>query len=207
MLGAGDRPSIGPRGDDAALTGTQAVVAQQARFGLCGDPPLSPPVPRGATADASRAGRQPEERQPHRCTKPSVDNLIEGVSRTLEQGLLPLTKDSPPAAQAVPPVVVTLQRITEEGAERQRVLKDAFVRWPNGGSERWLRRHREAPTSSPSPSSCWRSRSWTSPGAWASPTISGRKRGADSPLGRTEPPPHGLASPRSWAQRRCESRP
>ena len=49
-------------------------------------------------------------------TKPSVDDLIEGVTRTLEQGLLPLLKDRPDAAQAIPPVVATLQRVTQEWA-------------------------------------------------------------------------------------------
>ena len=46
-------------------------------------------------------------------TKPSVDDLIEGVSRTLQQVLLPLIKDRPDAAQTVPPVLATLERITE----------------------------------------------------------------------------------------------
>jgi len=50
-------------------------------------------------------------------TKPSVDDLIEGVSRTLQQVLLPLIKDRPDAAQTVPPVLATLERITEEWAK------------------------------------------------------------------------------------------
>ena len=49
-------------------------------------------------------------------TKPSVDDLIEGVSRTLQQGLLPLLKDNPGAAQTIPPVLASLERITQEWA-------------------------------------------------------------------------------------------
>jgi aminoglycoside phosphotransferase (APT) family kinase protein len=49
-------------------------------------------------------------------TKPSVDELIEGVSRTLQQVVFPLLEDVPDAQQAIAPCVAVLGRAMSEWA-------------------------------------------------------------------------------------------
>src|SRR5213082_963532 len=86
------------------------------RRSWCRGPPLNGSPGRGGMSPGVLKRRCNRERRDPMYTKPSVDDLIEGVTRTLEQGLLPLLKDRPDAAQAIPPVVATLQRVTQEWA-------------------------------------------------------------------------------------------